>query len=185
MKGIPVIIEEGESWNLPPPMWGDKTTLHALRGDHESVPLSQQKIPPPFLAKRKAFLVARVISRVSLDGLRKKRGCSYSDAEQRRRAGELISFPGASRLKIKWNGRFVAETDTRDYKKSGVNMTLKTYAIGSTSGIKRCKFPCFLFFSLWIFLPYSTIWTPGTPWMGSLVACDITCLVGLWLRDKF
>ena len=46
LKGIPVIIEEGGSWNLPPPMWGDKTTLHALRGDHESAPLSQQKIPP-------------------------------------------------------------------------------------------------------------------------------------------
>ena len=92
------------------------------------------------------------VSRVPLDGLRKKRDCSFSDADQRRRAGELIkelisSFPGASRLKIKWNGRFVAETDTRDYKKPGVNKTLKTYAIGSTFGIKRCKIPRVSFFS--------------------------------------
>ena len=56
LKGIPVIIEERGSWNLPPPMWGDKTTLHALRGDHESALLSQQKSPPtPGHVSRKDF----------------------------------------------------------------------------------------------------------------------------------
>ena len=50
--------------------------------------------PPPFLAKTLneggVFSRARDylrVSRVSLDGLRKKRDCSFSDAEQRRRAG--------------------------------------------------------------------------------------------------
>ena len=96
LKSIPVIIEEGGSWNLPPPMWGDKITLHALRGDHESAPLSQQKIPPPPVSRKEGGVFSRVrdylrVWRVSLDGLRKKRDCSYSDAEKRRRAGELIS----------------------------------------------------------------------------------------------
>ena len=38
-------IEEGASENLLPSMWGDqiKPTLHALRGDNVSAPLSQQK----------------------------------------------------------------------------------------------------------------------------------------------
>ena len=54
--------------------------------------------PPPFLAKtlNEGGVFSRAcdylrVSRVSLDGLRKKRDSSYSDAEQRRRAGELIS----------------------------------------------------------------------------------------------
>ena len=60
-------------------------------------------------------------------------------------------------------------------------MTLKTYAIGSTFGIKRCKIPRFRFFFLREFFSRTLL----SERLEHLSRATSRCLVGLWLRDRF